>query len=50
MLTDHNYRSKTAGAHAGSRARICRRQGTPKTNYGIAIAHLKGILDKVSLP
>jgi len=28
----------------------CRRQGTPMTNYGITIAHLKGILDKVTLP
>ena len=26
------------------------RQGTPMTNYGIVIAHLKGILGKVSLP
>ncbi len=28
----------------------CRRQGVPMTNYGIAIAHIKGILNKVSLP
>lgn len=28
----------------------CRRQGVPMTNYGITIAHLKGILSKVSLP
>jgi len=28
----------------------CHRQGVPMTNYGIAIAHIKGILDKVSLP
>lgn len=33
-----------------SRVMQCRRQGTPMTNYGIAIAHIKGILDKVSLP
>ena len=33
-----------------SRVEQCRRQGTPMTNYGITIAHLKGILDKVSLP
>ncbi len=33
-----------------SRVMQCRQQGTPMTNYGIAIAHLKGILDKVSLP
>ena len=32
------------------RVEQCRRQGTPMTNYGITIAHLKGILDKVSLP
>jgi [FeFe] hydrogenase H-cluster maturation GTPase HydF len=32
-----------------SRVMQCRRQGTPMTNYGIAIAHIKGILDKVSL-
>ncbi len=28
----------------------CRRQGVPMTNYGITIAHIKGILNKVSLP
>ncbi|MBR4828947.1 MAG: [Muribaculaceae bacterium] len=33
-----------------SRVMQCRRQGTPMTNYGITIAHLKGILGKVSLP
>ena len=33
-----------------SRVDQCRRQGTPMTNYGITIAHIKGILGKVSLP
>lgn len=33
-----------------SRVEQCRRQGTPMTNYGITIAHIKGILGKVSLP
>ena len=33
-----------------SRVMQCRRLGTPMTNYGIAIAHLKGILGKVSIP
>ena len=33
-----------------SRVMQCRRQGTPMTNYGIAIAHIKGILGKVSIP
>ena len=33
-----------------SRVDQCRRQGTPMTNYGITIAHLKGILNKVALP
>ena len=33
-----------------SRVEQCRSQGTPMTNYGITIAHIKGILDKVSLP
>ena len=33
-----------------SRVDQCRRQGTPMTNYGITIAHLKGILGKVALP
>ena len=32
-----------------SRVDQCRRQGTPMTNYGIAIAHLKGILEKIDL-
>ena len=32
------------------RVEQCRAQGVPMTNYGIAIAHLKGILNKVSLP
>ena len=32
------------------RADQCRTQGVPMTNYGITIAHLKGILNKVSLP
>lgn len=32
------------------REQLCRRHGVPMTNYGIAIAHIKGILDKVSLP
>ena len=29
---------------------LCSKQGVPMTNYGIAIAHIKGIMDKVSLP
>lgn len=33
-----------------SRVMQCRQQGTPMTNYGITIAHIKGILEKVSLP
>ena len=33
-----------------SRVMQCRRQGTPMTNYGIAIAHIKGILSRVSFP
>ena len=33
-----------------SRVEQCRAQGVPMTNYGITIAHVKGILDKVSLP
>lgn len=37
-------------AHVMSRAAICERSGTPMTNYGIAIAHLTGILDRVVLP
>lgn len=32
------------------RVEQCRRQGTPMTNYGITIAHIKGILGKVSIP
>ena len=32
------------------RVEHCRRQGAPMTNYGITIAHIKGILGKVSLP
>jgi len=32
------------------RVEQCRTQGVPMTNYGIAIAHVKGILGKVSLP
>ena len=33
-----------------SRVEQCRAQSVPMTNYGITIAHLKGILCKVSLP
>lgn len=33
-----------------SRIRRAQEQGVPITNYGLAIAHLQGILDKVSLP
>lgn len=32
------------------RVEQCRQQGIPMTNYGITIAHVKGILNKVSLP
>lgn len=32
------------------RVEQCREQGVPMTNYGITIAHVKGILGKVSLP
>ena len=32
------------------RVEHCRRQGVPMANYGITIAHIKGILGKVSLP
>ena len=32
------------------RVEQCRAQGVPMTNYGIAIAHIKSILGKVSLP
>ena len=33
-----------------TRVEQCRSQDVPMTNYGITIAYLKGILDKVSLP
>ena len=33
-----------------SRVEQCRAQGVPMTNYGITIAHVKGILAKVSIP
>lgn len=33
-----------------SRVEQCRAQGVPMTNYGITIAHVKGILSKVSIP
>ena len=33
-----------------SRVEQCRTQGVPMTNYGITIAHVKGILAKVSIP
>lgn len=33
-----------------SRIERAKAQGVPITNYGIAIAHLRGILDKVALP
>ena len=33
-----------------SRIRRAQEQGVPITNYGLAIAHLQGILDKVSMP
>ena len=32
------------------RVQQCRAQGVPMTNYGIIIAHIKGILDRVSFP
>ena len=32
------------------RVEQCRAQGVPMTNYGITIAHIKGILSKVALP
>ena len=32
------------------RVEQARSQGVPMTNYGITIVHIKGILDKVSLP
>lgn len=37
-------------AHVMSRADICKKSNTPITNYGIAIAYLTGILDRVVLP
>lgn len=37
-------------AHVMARAEICARSNTPITNYGIAIAYLTGILDRVVLP
>lgn len=37
-------------AHVLSRLAQCELQGVPMTNYGIAIAYLQGILDKVVLP
>lgn len=37
-------------AHVLSRLASAEEQGVPMTNYGIAIAHLQGILDKVTLP
>lgn len=36
--------------HVLSRLAQCQIQQVPMTNYGIAIAHLQGILDKVTLP
>ncbi len=36
--------------HVLSRLASAEEQGVPMTNYGIAIAHLQGILDKVTLP
>ena len=33
-----------------SRIGHAREQGVPMTNYGVAIAHLTGILDKISMP
>ena len=37
-------------AHVMARKEICDRANVPMTNYGIAIAYLMGILDKVTLP
>lgn len=37
-------------AHVLSRQEAAAKGGVPMTNYGIAIAHLSGILDKVALP
>lgn len=36
-------------AHVMSRAQACQAQGVPVTNYGVAIAYLTGILDKIAL-
>ena len=36
--------------HVLSRLSQAQRQGVPMCNYGIAIAYLTGILDKVTLP
>ena len=33
-----------------SRIECAREQGVPMTNYGVTIAHLTGILDKISMP
>ena len=33
-----------------SRIERAREQGVPMTNYGVTIAHLTGILDKISMP
>lgn len=33
-----------------SRIERARGQGVPMTNYGVTIAHLTGILDKISMP
>ena len=33
-----------------SRIGHAREQGVPMTNYGVTIAHLTGILDKISMP
>jgi len=37
-------------SHVLARAQICKASGVPITNYGIAIAFLTGILDRVVLP
>ncbi|MBR5829781.1 MAG: [Tidjanibacter sp.] len=37
-------------SHVLSRLAQCREQGVPMTNYGIAIAHLQGILGRVVMP
>ena len=36
--------------HLLSRVEAARRQGIPMTNYGVAMAHLTGILPKVVIP